>query len=775
MVGEHMHNITSTPHWFYCLGCGAWQASKNSCQICNSLRLVSAADVGNVDESTGTKLDSSAVRVLVDVEVRSNGEVRATRLCTARLTPILHDGALLSALDGEVRTRLGAHVSEEAAWAALHVAARDHVRDAVSRALPSRWTSRAGASQLPVELGFRLLNLKADGRATAASYEWLEVVPFNDALKRATARLKPGDVKAELYGSVLSLADGGDRLQLGLRVSVEAAVSQVVLCPTDKPSEVLAKFESSTFLARDQMTRVLDTRISAPALWRLAPQSKGSPLEAELRVHLQGLEEKPDCTKVPCGDLGLRSTLVDVFLDLGSTTTKYIVRVGDSLTPPQTKRTARLAEEWSLPRYEKAKLLADKSGAEWCKWITALLPALRRYAAREHKGYLRSVYLTLPQSGDLDVAELSKAIVASNTASSRGGRSLNDSAVRALIERAGVDAVGFAVGGQVVVLMPEHEAVARHYLEPLQVLHEAAGQYHRSFKTKEEERTHQQRRQTEWDKKRAEQKEYDDSFFLWRWINDRPEGPSGKRPKVDDSLTSPAAWMSRLAAHPELLSRVVILDVGGLSLDIAVLDSNKLVSASSKSDTACGGEKISRKLAEQLKRTFSDADSEKWTLEKARLGNIWSTAADPSSMPMDERFRRFGGPTQRAYYEVTRELSQKALNELVSSLSAHWGGAGSRCSVFMTGGGSRNPHFRDLVDEQFAAKGLVADVVDARALQDLIDEARSFPLPLPELSSKSVELFTTVHGWAHQGIKGANTMAYDKYAVVGGLLTGAQK
>jgi hypothetical protein len=81
------------------------------------------------------------------------------------------------------------------------------------------------------------------------------------------------------------------------------------------------------------------------------------------------MEDKTVRVEVPCGDLGRRDRLVDVFLDLGSTTTKYIIRVGDRLSTPQVKRTARLAEEWSLPRYDKAKVLADGTGAEWSKWI----------------------------------------------------------------------------------------------------------------------------------------------------------------------------------------------------------------------------------------------------------------------------------------------------------------------------------------------------------------------------------------------------------------------
>jgi hypothetical protein len=79
------------------------------------------------------------------------------------------------------------------------------------------------------------------------------------------------------------------------------------------------------------------------------------------------------------------------------------------------------------------------------------------------------------------------------------------------------------------------------------------------------------------------------------------------------------------------------------------------------------------------------------------------------------------------------------------------------------------------VAEKVAEAGLEADVVDARGLQDLLDEARSFKHPLPELTSPSVNLFTTVHGWARGEIQGAERVGYDAYAVVGGMLAGARR
>lgn len=475
--------------------------------------------------------------------------------------------------------------------------------------------------------------------------------------------------------------------------------------------------------------------------------------------------------EVPCGDLGRRDTLVDVFLDLGSTTTKYIIRVGDRLSTPQVKRTARLAEEWSLPRYDKAKVLADGTGAEWSKWIAELLPALRRYAAREHRGHLRSVHLTVPQSGPLDVAALSRAVTQPQMTPTAVGRDLNADALHALIERAGADAVGFATGDQVVVLTSEHEAVARHYLAPLGVLHSAASRYHQSFRTGEAERAYQTERRKEWDRKHDRQAAYDGRRWWHKLCNARPAGPTGARPSVTSAMESPADWMQRLVRHPELLDRIVLLDAGGLSLDMAVLESNVLIPGCSKSDASCGGEAVTRELATRL----GVASIEDGTRQKALLGDRWTNPTNTSSLPWDDRFGRYGGRQQRAYREVTRTIYSTAISELARAIVRRWRKGGSpRCTVLLTGGGSRNPHFQELVAEQVADAGLEADVVDARGLHDLLDEARSFKQPLPDLASPSVKLFTTVHGWALGEVQGSERMAYDRYAVVGGLLAGAQ-
>jgi hypothetical protein len=430
--------------------------------------------------------------------------------------------------------------------------------------------------------------------------------------------------------------------------------------------------------------------------------------------------------------------------------------------------------DWSLPPYDKAGMLADPTGAVWAAWVAELLPSLRRHARREHRGHLRSVHLTLPQSGQLRVATLARAIASRTTEPSELTDGLDAAGVNALIERANVEAVGFDAGEQVIVLTPEHEAVARHYLAPLGVLYRAASEYQQSYRTREVDRAYQTERRREWDGKSAKQKEFDNSFFLWKIFKTRPAGPPGTRPSVISAIASPAEWMQRLVGNPELLDRIVLLDAGGLSLDMAVLESNVLVPACSRSDATCGGEAVTNDLIKLV--GSASITSEDGTRQKARLAEQWANDANTPDLPWNDRFGRFGGRHQRAYREVTRTIYSAAVVELAISVAGRWrSGTRSRCTVLLTGGGSRNPHFQELVAEKVAEAGLEADVVDARGLQDLLDEARSFKHPLPELTSPSVNLFTTVHGWARGEIQGAERVGYDAYAVVGGMLAGARR
>jgi hypothetical protein len=761
-----------------CLGCGAWQQTPEPCGHCGWPRLAPAESTGRFGAS-GQRVDGAAVRVLIEIEIRSDGSVAASRLQTERLPHVKHDANLLSVLDRVTQEALAASaVPDDRVWADLRAALLPLLVAAIDGVLRPRWPGKPRVSVVPVELSFRALVLDPARAGWVANMPWLEIVPLTHALERAGREVKDADLRAELQGSTLGLQEGGNRLRLSLASPTEVLSREVSLWTKGSEPALLWREECGTFLSRGRSACVVDAALPAGVLWKLARAKpagilslligRAEPAPAgELRVMLLG-RESPFRIDVACGDLGTQAQLVDVFLDLGSTTTKYLVRVAGESTRPEWKATARLTEEWGLPEYDKARFLQDKTGALWAKWVGELLPALRRYAAKSHRGYLRTVHLTLPQSGGIPVAELSKSL-ARGTKDGAADAPLDIGAIHSLLARVATE----VVGERALVVHPEHEAVARHYLEPLRILHKAASSYTGTHGAREATRTRESQQAASWDEKRTAREAFDNRGFFYRLFNSRPTGPSGSQPSVSPSLTTPAEWMRRLIERPDLLEHVVLLDAGGLSLDMAVLDGASLVADISGSDASCGGEAVSSQLALRLEAVGMRAED--WTPEKARLGEMWSKSANAPDVGMEERFRRSGGRDQRAYHEVTNKIYGDALARLASACAKRWARGAGHCTVLLTGGASRNPHLQELVGVCVGRAGLSGEIWDARAVQTLLEEARAFSHPLPELESPAATLFSTVHGWALSEVKGSEHMAYDKYAVVGGLVAEARR
>lgn len=746
--------------WSLCLACGRWQRTVASCGGCGWSRLAATDEVGSMN-ATGECIDGSTIRVLLDIEARSDGSVHASALHTDRLAPIRYNAILLRDLGGEEALRLPRTSPDVQAWHDLRAIARRHISRAVDELVRPRWPGRAPRADTPVEVCIRALVLDPQRSDWASGLPWVEVVPLQAALQLAGRDLADGALALDLHETVLSLDEGGNRLRVSaLCSSGELMTTNAELWAEGLELGRICRWEDSTFLHRDRAMPIVDGQLPAIALWHLAPRGGVRP-SAELRMHVLG-RDRPVCAEVPCGDLGDRDRLVDLYLDLGSTTTKYVVQVGSALELPQLKRTAMIASEWGLPPYDKARLLGDPTGKAWCTWVDELVRALRAFVAKKHRGYLRSVHLTLPQSGSLPVAlmaaQLNRPIETPTP--------LDGAAIRSLLATIATE----TVEPRLLALHSEHEAIACHYLEPLRVLRQAAQSFHGTHTNHERNRASQRARQAEWEARKEAQGEFERRNWFYRIFHSRPDGPAGDRPSVVESLVSPADWMRRLLANSDLLDCVVLLDAGGLSLDIAVLESRKLVDELSRSDATCGGEAVTAEFARRLQT--GDLDSEDGTREKARLGALWCNYDNDSSLSIDDRFRRFGGRDQRTYHAVTRDIYDVTVRSVMSGCGARWQGTRRRCTMLLTGGASRNPHFFELVEECAKSAGLDAWILDAALLANLLNEASAFEHPLPELHAPAIELFRTVHAWAMREVRGSDRMAYDKYAVVGGLLAG---
>lgn len=749
-------NAMTTAYYYLCLGCGAWkslqQTSEQICGQCGSKRLCKAQDIGLISDAE-LKVRADVARVLVDIEFHSDGAIEVSRLYTDRLVQIRQDVELLGKLNAVAKECLKNDLDGRD-WPGLRVVASSLLSDELNSFLVHHSLEQHSDSRMNVDVSFRLLNLNPEMRDVEVEHSWVEVVSLDDASSISAKRLERSELVVDLHGSLPSLGEGGERLRISVSSKFDAFVEEMTLVSPDDPDKPLEeKVKSWVFLRRNVKTSLLDLRLSARALRSLASKSGGAPNRAELHVRIHGKDEAIPI-EVACGDLGEPGRMVDAFLDIGSTTTKYIFRVGEVLEEPAVRSTKKLIEEWSLPPYTKDRFLKDSTGEEWAKWVSGLLVALRRHVGCKLGGYLRSVYLTLPQSsGGLDVSGLN-AILASPSAS----QSTSLDALRMHVER---ETVGQVEDVQALVLVPEHHAVAKFYLEPLKALYQIARSYRKS-------RDELKIKRSDWDMRDFAKREYDLKFFLARWFTTTPDSPSGYQPKVPPPLPD---WMRKLIESPEKLERVVLLDAGGLSLDMAVLESSELVAEYSKSDITCGGERVSVELGKRL--GWQDTSSENATDEKAALGQVWAKFAGGTDNSLDRRFIQCGkGRAHEAYREVTRHVYKDAIKELAGSVASRW----KSCTVILTGGGSRNPHLQELVFECMRQAGIEADVVDAQFLQELLNEASSFCTPLPALSALPIALFTTIHGLALKELSGGSRyLAYDKYAVVGGTLAMASK
>jgi hypothetical protein len=138
------------------------------------------------------------------------------------------------------------------------------------------------------------------------------------------------------------------------------------------------------------------------------------------------------------------------------------------------------------------------------------------------------------------------------------------------------------------------------------------------------------------------------------------------------------------------------------------------------------------------------------------MGLLWRDAPNPEN------------PRQREYIEATAALYKPALRPLLTELGKRWRSARS-CVVLLTGGGSRNPHLSNLVGTMAAKAGLEPMVLDAPFIEEMLQQARRFPEPLPELDSSSVARFEQTQRWSERRER-QPWARYDKFAVVGGML-----
>lgn len=601
--------------WSMCPACGHWQREPegSACTVCQWTRL----------NRGSPSVDLAELRVLVDAELRSDRTWHITGITTPRVGAVINQAIVLQRLNDDGPRSLlsreatgGGSFPSWRSWELFRELARSLLTDELNSIIRRSWEGLRQPSPVWVVVSIRAMLLDpdialAEGQPAPA---WLEVVPFDAAAASAAAKLRDGDVTFDVTRTQVSFAPGGDRIEVAVRTPREMLIHECKVVSGDKP---LLVAPLTRIVRRDALTALPPIVLSAEAVRGFA--ANGAP-SGELLVSVRGTE-KMFATPIPVATLPAFSAVADIFLDLGSTNTKWALRLDGKEPVEHDQDTATLTEVWGIDGYRKAELLSDSAGDRWSEWVARALPALGHWVGREHNAYLRNVHLSLPSTEQFDVIALGKAL--QDTA--RSGDS-DSSSSRAALMRAVTDNL---VSQGSVVLAPEHELVAAHYLSVLRILQKAAQAYAGRFKNNEARRADQAQRQRTWDSRQAAVRDYESRWFGYRWFNDRPAGPSGSRPSVDTKITNPAEWMNDLVEHPEQFDHVVLLDAGGLSLDISVLEKHELVRTLSRSDTGCGGEAISSRIGRHQIQGSARAS----VAARAPRPIEWNAAGDPARPP----------------------------------------------------------------------------------------------------------------------------------------------
>jgi hypothetical protein len=796
--------------WRTCEACGHWQpaASGAACSACQWPRLlvvgpggVRAANAFRVLIETEFRSDGSCLLSRVTIARLSDALVQA-----GMVQRLSNEWARSLSRKSEVTG--GNPLPNLRQWEQFREAARIVLADELNQLIRRNWPAPSAPSDAAVVVSIRTLLLDPDvAVCEPETPTWLEIVPFRTAATEAAAHLPDDAFELDCSQTKIGFHSGGERIKATLTSPCELLVERCEVHSTSGSIglRLIWRGGLACVVRRNEYTSMPTVALSADAVRGLA--SNGGASTADLRIFLRG-RPTPFSAPLPVREIPPFENVADLLLDLGSTTTKWALRFGGRETVEHDQDTLSLTESWGVEAYRKGELLRDETGELWCKWVARTLPALRLWVGREHGAYLRHVYLSLPETDRFDLTRI-KALLPSATRIKfvylKGGEakvelmgSFDDWKVRTPMQLVGKHwevtlqlrpgawvSYCYLIDGQrispeanvleylvpaesdagstetlvqgvaehlvangLVVLAPEHELVAAHYLSVLRILQTAARDYLNRFEGREDKRQRQQAAQASHDAKARARREYEDKFFIVRWFSSEPERPSGHRPTIDSKIAGPADWMRRLIAHPEQLDHVVLLDAGGLSLDISVLEKHALVAALSHSDASCGGEAISGRIGRK-------EGGPRGTRYKAQLGLRWRDSHDLSD------------PAQREYRDTTRSLYKLPLESLFTALGARWTKA-RYCSFLLTGGGSRNPHLADHVVELAGAAGLDVTVVDAPIVQDLIRQAREFPEPLADLDSPPIRRFEEAQLWSERRER-QPLARYDKFAVVGGM------
>ena len=702
--------------WHVCEACGHWQRTLRESQRCESCgwpRLLAGID--------GDPLNHG-FRVLVDASLRSDGTWTAA-IRSSRLVELIRGTNLLSSIKDRLASitfRSPGHFPSESDWELCRRDVGDLVRKFVSEldAIPPE---KEPLRYLPVSVSFKcsLVDRDIDIDVKSPLPGWVVCIPFLEASEDTARKLDERDIDVTDI-SQIGFDERSDKLSLKFMAKHSVIIEGVDIADSSG-EQPLQRFDRTIVAPRKESVRITDLQLTAEVIRGMSSSNNGR-LLIRLKGRPQPLgNERPSISAVP-----LAGRAASLFLDLGSTSSKWVVELRTGYSVELTshiQESSTLTGQLGLDEYRKLDVIgADaEATARWVRWWTDAVPALRYWVGREYNAYLQDINFSVPVTLE-NTGGVSSQILDEDE--------YFNSAKRTHLVRPAA-----------VRLTPEHELIAEHYLAPLRVLERSAHEYVKLVKRRGEEVTAWS---DDWNRLEAYKSKPLVTRFFIRLLGDRPSGPRGRRP---ERLQSPPEKVGSLAERVGQLSRVLILDAGGLSLDVAVIENKTVVSELGQSLTNCGGEALSSRIGRR--RVGKEG-----TRYKSHLGAVANAPLSKSD------------PKQQEYCAQTQALYEPGLGPVFETLGTRWRD-NRRCVAVLTGGGSKNPYFVKLIEDMARLRDLDMWPVDADSLDEIVDawgELTSTTEDAPEV----VE-FRRVLGWSRKR-ETHRTASWDQFAVIGGML-----
>lgn len=757
-----LHTVNAS--WKSCFGCGTWQLydGKAVCLHCT------------FDMACGQNQRPEVLRFLLRLDFQKPKQPRVEGIYTERLQDLEHDELLKKSLEDELYQEWQngydqlfpcLQIFRHSAHTKLLNKLKEHLPDDL----------RPHISDDDIHVSMLVMNADTPTGVDIAkrSEDWLQARSKSDTVLEIIRRSSL-DFRRISYQVVQTPSIHDARLKITVHPQQHVKIVKAEV--TDSVGHVMFKEEMNVIVENSHSATVLDITLPMHLLWEHATRAElrtgNAPQDLSVKfTYEHGLKNTRTRheTKVPLGDLGTGKS-VAVYIDLGSMFTKYVRAPEGSIQNThghvnQTKSVT--ARTWNIPAYQKQEFLQDATGRAWSEWTALLIAALQKDLAKDDGSYLDTVILSLPSIGSqLTIETLKKGIEARWDENSIISDHLDlNSLIRALnnltigkTNRTGIR------------LISEHEALFHHYGVPLQSLKHIAETYYRKQRESEQAAEEAISRRNSWMIEKSRHDSYQRKGVLRKlWTNfwgDIPP-PPGSEPQTKKALEKISPLFYRLILSKDILSHVIILDVGGFTLDVAAIENNKLVPQLSKSFEA-GGEQLTQSLdlllsESKLLGAGNTAEQIKLDLGKRISFRNGSLHTDPG---LNKHYQQLLACYEKASKTLYHSTIEKIATDFTSYIKHGSAKTPSSFTLILTGGGAMNPYFSAICHQVFTTTGLKIQIVDALILENL---TKAIPTSFNSKKDReSLKRFETIWGWAKANEH--SVYIYDKFAVLGGMI-----